>query len=80
MEKRGKGVFHDNTPGCSRSALPADTNVFFLFSGAETTEKIASLSLFAQQSGCTFIRNGNHYDALTARDHIEKNIIIIKIG
>jgi hypothetical protein len=45
---------------------------FHVSSGAGTTEEIASLLLFVEQSGCTFIRNGNHYDALKAREHIEK--------
>src|SRR5210317_1734461 len=39
---------------------------------AGTTEEIAYLLLFVEQSGCTFIRNGKHYDALKAREHIEK--------
>jgi hypothetical protein len=39
---------------------------------AGTTEEIASLLLFVEQSGCTFIRNGKHYDAPEARRHIEK--------
>lgn len=39
---------------------------------AGTTEEIASLLLFVEQSGCTFIRNGKHYDAPEARKHIEK--------
>jgi hypothetical protein len=29
---------------------------------AGTTEEITSLLLFVEQSGCTFIRNGKHYD------------------
>jgi hypothetical protein len=53
---------------------------FCVSSSAGTNEEIASLLLFVQQSGCTFIRNGNHYDALAAREHIEKNILIIKSG
>ena len=39
---------------------------------AGTTEEVASLLLFVEQSGCTFIRNGKQYDALNARGHIEK--------
>ena len=39
---------------------------------AGTSENIASLLLFVEQSGCTFIRNGKEYDALKAREHIEK--------
>jgi hypothetical protein len=54
--------------------------IFFLFfilsfhmpSTAGTNEEIASLLLFVEQSGCTFIRNGKHYDAPEARRHIEK--------
>ena len=41
-------------------------------SAAGTTEEIASLLIFIEQSECTFIRNGKHYDALEAREHIEK--------
>ena len=43
-----------------------------------TTEAITSLLLFIEQSGCTFIRNGKHYDALEARDHIEKKYAYYK--
>ena len=39
---------------------------------AGTSKNIAYLLLFVEQSGCTFIRNGKHYDALKAREHIEK--------
>jgi hypothetical protein len=39
---------------------------------AGTTEEIASLLFFVEQSGCTFIRNDKHYDAPEARRHIEK--------
>ncbi|MGB3649149.1 MAG: DUF5329 family protein, partial [Desulfobulbales bacterium] len=39
---------------------------------AGTTEEIASLLLLVEQSGCTFIRNGKHYDAPEARKHIAK--------
>ena len=45
---------------------------FRVSSEAGTTEEIASLLLFVEQSGCTFIRNGNHYDAFKAREHLEK--------
>ena len=41
-------------------------------SAAGTTEEIASLLIFIEQSECIFIRNGKHYDALEAREHIEK--------
>ena len=43
-----------------------------------TTEEIASLLLFIEQSECTFIRNGKHYDALKAREHIEKKYTYYK--
>ena len=39
---------------------------------AGTTEEIASLLLFIEQSECTFIRSGKQYDATKARQHIEK--------
>ena len=39
---------------------------------AGTTEEIASLLNFIEQSGCTFIRNGKQYDSSKARQHIEK--------
>ena len=45
---------------------------------AGTTEEIASLLLFIEQSECTFIRNGKHYDALKAREHIEKKYTYYK--
>jgi hypothetical protein len=45
---------------------------FHISCAAGTTEEIESLLLFIEQSECTFIRNGNHYDALKAREHIEK--------
>ena len=41
-------------------------------SAAGTTKEIESLLLFIEQSGCTFVMNGNHYDTLKAREHIEK--------
>ena len=44
---------------------------------AGTTEEIASLLLFIEQSECTFIRNGKHYDALKAREHIEKKVYLL---
>jgi hypothetical protein len=37
-----------------------------------TTEEITSLLLFVEESECNFIRNGKQYDALKARQHIEK--------
>ena len=40
-------------------------------STAGTTEEIASLLLFVEQSECTFIRNGKQYDGYEARGHIE---------
>lgn len=45
---------------------------------AGTTEEIASLLLFVEQSGCTFLRNGKHYDALEARQHIERKYAYYK--
>ena len=45
---------------------------FHLSCAAGTTEEIASLLHFIEQSGCTFIRNGKQYDTLEARQHIEK--------
>lgn len=47
-------------------------------STAATTEEIASLLLFVEQSECTFIRNGKHYDALGAKEHIEKKYTYFK--
>ena len=38
---------------------------------AGTTEEIAVLLLFVEQSECTFIRNGKQYDGYEARGHIE---------
>ena len=45
---------------------------------AGTSENIASLLLFVEQSECTFIRNGKHYDALEAKEHIEKKYTYFK--
>ena len=45
---------------------------------AGATEEIASLLLFIEQSECTFIRNGKHYDSLEAREHIEKKYAYYK--
>ena len=45
---------------------------------AVTTEEISSLLLFIEQSKCTFIRNGKQYDALKAREHIEKKYAYYK--
>ena len=47
-------------------------------STAGTTEEIASLLIFIEQSECIFIRNGKHYDALEAREHIEKKYAYYK--
>jgi len=47
-------------------------------SAAGTTEEIASLLIFIEQSECIFIRNGKHYDALKAREHIEKKYAYYK--
>ena len=38
---------------------------------AGTTEEIASLLHFIEQSECTFIRNGKQYDSVKSRQHIE---------
>ena len=38
---------------------------------AGTTEEITSLLHFIEQSECTFIRNGKHYDSVKSRQHIE---------
>lgn len=53
--------------------------LFFLLLGflciscfAGTSAEIASLLEFVERSECVFIRNGNQYDSLTARQHIEK--------
>ena len=51
---------------------------FHTAAAAETTEEIASLLLFIEQSECTFIRNGKHYDSLEARQHIEKKYAYYK--
>lgn len=45
---------------------------FALSCSAGTTEEIASLLNFVEQSKCTFIRNGKEYDSFEARQHIEK--------
>ena len=45
---------------------------------AGTTNEIENLLLFIEQSECTFVRNGNHYDALKAREHIEKKYTYYK--
>ena len=51
---------------------------FHISSAAGTTDEIESLLLFIEQSGCTFVRNGNHYDTLKAREHIEKKYAYYK--
>ena len=51
---------------------------FYTAASAGTTEDIASLLLFIEQSECTFIRNGKHYDSLEARGHIEKKYAYYK--
>lgn len=58
---------------CLLMLLPFHTSA-----AAGTTEEITSLLLFIEQSGCTFIRNGKHYDALKAREHIEKKYTYYK--
>jgi len=47
-------------------------------SAAGTTKEIESLLLFIEQSECTFIRHDKHYDALKAREHIEKKYAYYK--
>ncbi len=44
---------------------------FHVSCSAGTTEEIASLLHFIEQSECTFIRNGNQHGSLKARQHIE---------
>jgi len=51
---------------------------FHTSAAAGTTEEIEALLLFIEQSECTFIRNGKHYDALKAREHIEKKYAYYK--
>jgi hypothetical protein len=51
---------------------------FYISCAAGTTEETVSLLLFIEQSECTFIRNGKHYDALKAREHIEKKYAYYK--
>lgn len=45
---------------------------FHFSCSAGTTEEIASLLNFVEQSRCTFVRNGKQYDSIEARYHIEK--------
>ena len=45
---------------------------------AGTPEEVASLLHFVEQSECIFIRNGTQYDALEARQHIEKKYAYFK--
>ena len=58
---------------CLLMLLPFHTSA-----AAGTTEEIASLLLFIEQSKCTFIRNGKHYDSLEAHEHIEKKYAYYK--
>jgi len=51
---------------------------FYSSSFAGTTEEIVSLLHFIEQSECIFIRNGKQYDALEARQHIEKKYTFYK--
>ncbi len=51
---------------------------FHISCAAGTTEEIISLLLFIEQSECTFIRNDKYYDALKAREHIEKKYAYYK--
>jgi len=76
---------------CLQKILPmilhrAAAGLFFLFMilafhlscFAGAPEEIASLLLFVEQSECTFIRNSKQYDALEARQHIEKKYAYFK--
>ncbi len=45
---------------------------FHISCSAGTTEEIANLLQYIEESKCTFIRNGNQYNSLAAREHIEK--------
>ena len=45
---------------------------------ARTGEEIVSLLDFVEQSDCIFIRNGRQYDAVNARQHIEKKYAYFK--
>ena len=58
---------------CLLMLLPFHTSA-----AAGTTEEITSLLFFIEQSECTFIRNGKHYDSLEARQHIEKKYAYYK--
>ena len=51
---------------------------FYISCAAGTSEDIKSLLLFVEKSECTFIRNGKHYDAFKAREHIEKKYAYYK--
>ena len=58
----------------------ASTGLFFLLMilsypiscSAGTTEEIAELLNFIEQTECIFIRNGKQYNSIAARQHIEK--------
>lgn len=41
------------------------------FSADKDTEEIQYLLGYLAESGCTFIRNGDEYEATKARDHLE---------
>jgi len=45
---------------------------FHISCSAGTTEEIAGLLQFIEQSKCTFTRNSKLYDSFAARQHIEK--------
>ena len=38
---------------------------------ADTVREVAHLLAFIEESGCTFVRNGDAHDAAKAREHIE---------
>ncbi len=44
----------------------------------DTTQEIEHLLNFVASSGCSFERNGNTYDAIEARAHIERKYDYIK--
>lgn len=45
---------------------------------ADSIQEIAHLLTFVADSGCTFVRNGNQYDAGEAREHIERKYDYIR--
>lgn len=45
---------------------------------ADSIQEIAHLLTFVADSGCTYVRNGNQYDATEAREHIERKYDYIR--